>query len=621
MPSNREVKAMDLKEFFEGNMCNAYEYFGAHIENDGVVFRTYAPHAQNIYVIGEFNDWTDSEESKMKRIDERGVYELFIAGAKKGQLYKFRIIQALGNTADKADPYAFYSQLRPDTASVIEEIHTPIFKDSKWMKKRTRNLNQPMNIYEMHFGSWKKPQDGRKWFNYDEIADELIDYVKKMNYTHVEFMPLNEYPFDGSWGYQTSGYFSVTSRYGKINDLKKLINRLHQNDIGVIMDFVPVHFVKDNYSLNYFDGTPLYEYDNDNDANSQWGTSNFNLWREEVRSFLMSAANFWLDIFHVDGLRMDAIANMIFWQGNKDKGVNEGALYFIKRMNNNLHKLHPEVFLIAEDSSDFPKVCAPAWDGGLEFDYKWDLGWMHDTLKYLEKDPIYRQYHHNQVTFSMAYFYSEKFIMPLSHDEVVHGKHTIVDKMWGNYEQKFAQARTLYMYMMTHPGKKLNFMGNEIAQFREWDEEKENDWFMLEYPMHDSFSHYIADLNKLVVENPAFYELDYTWEGFKWIDADNKADNMFIYQRMNEDQKFIIVLNFSPNHYANFRIGVEKNSTLKEVLNTDTDIYSGSNIRNKKALRTKKVPHNFLDYSCEIEIAPFSGIIFEVKEIKSKKSE
>lgn len=610
---------MNIKDFFEGNSCDAYEYFGAHIENGGVVFRTYAPNAQSIHVIGGFNDWKDNDSSLMKRIDDRGIYELFVANAKKGDLYKLRIKQVMGNVVDKSDPYAFYSELRPNTASIVEDIHHDVFKDSKWLKSRSRNFDRPMNIYELHLGSWRKPKDGREWFTYEEIVDELIEYVKKMNFTHVEFMPLSEYPFDGSWGYQTTGYYAVTSRYGTVDGLKKMVNKLHQNNIGVIVDFVPVHFVKDNHSLNYFDGTALYEYEKDVDANSQWGTSNFNLWREEVRSFLMSAANYWLDIFHVDGIRMDAIANMIFWHGNKDLGVNEGALHFMKRMNHNLHCLHPDVFLIAEDSSDYPKVTQPSWDGGLEFDYKWDLGWMHDTLKYLEKDPIYRQYHHNQVTFSMAYFYSEKFILPLSHDEVVHGKHTIVDKMWGTYEQKFAQARTLYLYMMTHPGKKLNFMGNEIAQFREWDENKENDWFMLDYPIHDAFNHYFADLNQFVNCNEAFYELDYTWEGFKWIDADNKADNMFIYQRMNKNQKYMIALNFSTNHYKNFRVGVEKNSTVKEVLNTDRDIYNGSNVINPKALRTKKVEQNGLPYSVEFDIAPFSGIVFEVKEIKSKK--
>ncbi|MGN1344334.1 MAG: 1,4-alpha-glucan branching enzyme, partial [Traorella sp.] len=429
----------------------------------------------------------------------------------------------------------------------------------------------------------------------------------------------SEYPFDGSWGYQSTGYFSVTSRYGTLNGLKELINKLHLNHIGVIMDFVPVHFVKDNHSLNYYDGTPLYEYDKESDANSEWGTSNFNLWREEVRSFLMSAANFWLDIFHVDGLRMDAISNLIFWQGNKSRGVNEGALHFVKRMNNNLHRIHPTAFLIAEDSSDYPKVTAPSWADGLEFDYKWDLGWMNDTLKYLQMDPIYRQYHHDKITFSMFYTFNERFILPLSHDEVVHGKLTIVDKMWGTYEEKFPQARTLYMYMMTHPGKKLNFMGNEFAQIREFDENKENDWFMLKYPLHDSFQKYIAELNRLTCENEAFYQVDNSWDGFKWIDADNNKDNMFIYQRMCPSQKYIVVLNFSKNHYKNFRMGVEKYCYVKEVLNTDADIYSGHNIRNLKALRARKLPHNGLNYSVEFEIAPFSGIIFEVKEMKKCK--
>lgn len=611
---------MELKEFFEGNMCNAYEYFGAHVNENGVTFRTYAPNALGIHVIGDFNNWSDAEESRMNRVDQRGVYEVHIPNAKVGQLYKYRIHQANGITTDKSDPFAFYSQLRPDTASIIEDIYADKINDAKWMKNRTRNFDRPMNIYELHLGSWKVPhEENKKWYTYDEIADDLIDYVKKMNFTHIEILPLNEYPFDGSWGYQSSGYFSVTSRYGTIKGLKNLISKCHKNNIGVIMDFVPVHFVKDNHSLNYYDGTPLFEYSRAHDADSQWGTSNFDLWREEVRSFLMSSANMWLEVYHIDGLRMDAIANMIFWHGNKDLGVNEGALDFIKRMNYNLHKNHPTCMLIAEDSSDFPKVCASTLDGGLGFDYKWDLGWMHDTIKYLEKDPVYRQYHHNQMTFSMAYFYSEKFILPLSHDEVVHGKHTIVDKMWGSYEQKFAQARTLYLYMMTHPGKKLNFMGNELGQFREWDEDKENDWFLLDYPIHDAFNKYFADLNQVVNSNPAFYALDYTWDGFKWVDADNKLDNIFTYTRTDGKTSYLIVLNFSSNHYRNFRIGVEKYATLKEVMNTDRDIYNGSNIVNPKSLRAKKVPHNNLNYSVEVEIAPFSGSIFEIKPIKTRK--
>lgn len=608
---------MDLTLYYQGNMCNAYEYFGAHIVEDGVVFRTYAPHARSIDVIGEFNNWTENDESKMTRIDKRGVFELFIKDAKKGQQYKFRIKQAIGNVVDKADPYAFASQLRPNNASIIEDIDDYTFDDEKWMQTRTRCFDKAMNIYEIHLGAWKRKNNN--WAKYEEMADDLVAYCKKMNYTHVEFMPLSEHPYDGSWGYQTTGYFSVTSRYGSINGLKQLINQLHNNGIGVIMDFVPVHFAKDKHGLGYFDGTPLYEYDREVDANSEWGTSNFNLWREEVRSFIMSAANFWLDIFHFDGLRMDAIANLIYWQGNKDKGVNEGAIRFIKRMNDNLHELYPSAILIAEDSTSYEKVTTPTLEGGLGFDYKWDLGWMHDTLSYLKLDPLNRKYHHNQITFSMYYAFNEKYILPLSHDEVVHGKCSIIEKMWGNYEEKFSQARTLYLYMMTHPGKKLNFMGNEIAQIREFDENKENDWFLLEYPIHDAFHKYIQALNQLVTTNEAFYKIDYSWDGFKWIDVDNKNNNIFIYQRMSENQKFIIVLNFSNKRYKEFRMGIEKNSIVKEVFNSDLDIYFGSNITNENALFTNEIPCNNLNFSVKFDITPFSGIVFEVIEIKSTK--
>lgn len=616
------MKNKILNDYYNGMCFNAYEFFGAHLYKkgtvEGIMFRTYAPHARKIEVIGDFNGWSGTHH-EMKRIDQKGCYELFVPEAKVGMLYKYRVYQATGTVTDKADPYAFYSELRPNTASVIEDLNHHVFKDEKWIESRNKNFNQPVSIYEVHLGSWKKPDEENKWYTYDEIADDLISYVKKTGYTHIEIMPLNEYPFDGSWGYQSSGYFSATSRYGSTKGLMKLVNKCHKNNIGVIMDFVPVHFVKDNFTLGYFDGTALYEYEKGEDANSEWGTSNFNLWKEEVRSFLMSAANFWLDVYHFDGLRMDAISNIIFWQGNKDKGVNEGALHFIKRLNYHLNELHPGVMLIAEDSSDFPKVTHSTLDGGLGFDYKWDLGWMHDTLKYMKLDPIYRQYHHNQMTFSMAYFYSERFIMPFSHDEVVHGKGTIIDKIWGNYEQKFAQCRTLYTYMFTHPGKRLNFMGNEIAQFREWDEQKENDWFMLQYPIHDSFHQYFIALNKLQKKYPALYQYDYSFNGFKWVDADNAKDNIFIYTRRADDQKLLVVLNMSPNHYKNFRIGIEKKGSVKEILNSDKDIYGGSNILNPRAIRTQAIGHNNLEYSVEIEIAPFASAVFEIRESKEKK--
>ena len=605
---------MDLTKFYQGNMCNAYEYFGAHIMGNGVIFRAYAPHARFIHVIGDFNEWKANEKSQMKRINHHGEFEIYIENAKIKDRYKFQITQALGNVVDKADPYAFASEYKPNYASVITNIHEVKFTDDEWMNKRTRMFNEPMNIYELHFGSWK--YKNKKWFKYEEIADELIKYCKKMHYTHVEFMPLSEYPYDGSWGYQATGYFSATSRYGDINGLKQLVNQLHNHDIGVIIDFIPVHFAKDQHGLSYFDGTPLYEYEKEWDANNEWGTSNFNLWRNEVCSFLMSAANFWLDVLHFDGIRMDAISNLIYWHGNKHHGVNEGAIKFVKRMNDNLHMLHPTAFLIAEDSSDYEKVTSP---DGLGFDYKWDLGWMHDTLDYLKMDPVYRKDHHGKITWSMVYTFNERYILPLSHDEVVHGKCSIVEKMFGVYAEKFAQARTLYMYMMTHPGKKLNFMGNEFAQFREFNENIENDWFLLKYPMHDSFQLYISHLNELVIKNEAFYKIDDSWDGFKWIEVDNNLDNVFIYQRMSENQKYIIALNFSKNHYKNFKMGLENYSFIKEVLNTDLNIYSGSNIINKKTLRAKKINHNEFKYSLDFEIAPFSGIVFEVKEFTRHK--
>lgn len=613
------MKKFHLDEYYKGNDIHAYMTFGAHLcverNKKGVRFTTYAPHAQSIQVIGSFDDWS-CQGHEMKRTDDKGVWSIFIADAKEGDMYKYRVTQATGRVVDKMDPYAFYSELRPNTASIVTDLDKMKWSDEKWLAKRTKNFDKPVNIYEMHLGSWKKDED-EEWVNYRGIAKELIQYLKEHHFTHVELMPLNEYPFDGSWGYQCSGYFSATSRYGTAQDLMYLINALHKANIGVILDFVPVHFVRDDFSLSYFDGTPLYEYEKAKDADSQWGTANFNLWREEVRSFLMSAASFWIDKYHVDGLRMDAISNVIHWHGNKDLGENEGAIHFIKRMNFNLSKEYPGVMLIAEDSSDFPKVTASTLDGGLGFDYKWDLGWMNDTLKYLEKDPIYRKWHHNNITFSMAYFYSEKFIMEFSHDEVVHGKKTIVDKMWGSYEEKFAQLRTLYLYMFTHPGKKLNFMGNEIAHFREWDEEKECDWDLLKYPTHDAFQKYFARLGELYGKTPALYEKDYDWNSFEWIDADNADENLFVYMRKNEDRNYIVILNFSPNSYAAHPIGVQEKGTYTEILNTEQDIYGG-NIQELKKYKSAAKEYHRRPNSILVDIPSYGGVLLEHKIRKSK---
>lgn len=609
-----------IEEYYQGHSLNAYEIFGAHLCEErghkGVRFTTYAPHAESIQVIGSFNEWS-CKGCMMKRKDEKGIWSIFIKDVKEGDMYKYRVTQATGRVVDKMDPYAFYSELRPNTASIVTNLDFKVWSDQKWLSKRTKNFDEPVNIYEMHLGSWKKAED-QEWVNYRDIAKELIAYLKQMNFTHVEFMPLCEYPFDGSWGYQCSGYFSVTSRYGTCDELAYLINELHKANIGVIMDFVPVHFVRDDFSLSYFDGTPLYEYEQAKDADSQWGTANFNLWREEVRSFLMSAAAFWLDKYHVDGLRMDAISNIIHWHGNKDLGENKGALDFIRRMNYNLSSRYQGVMLIAEDSSDFPNVTKSTLDGGLGFDYKWDLGWMNDTLEYLEKDPVYRKWHHNQITFSMAYFYSERFMTEFSHDEVVHGKKTIVDKIWGTYEDKFAQLRTLYLYMFTHPGKKLNFMGNELAHFREWDETVENDWFLLTYPMHDAFHNYFAKLGELYKKDAALYEGDYNYENFCWIDADNTAENLFSYIRHGATKDFVVILNFSPNEYKQHRFGVKTKGTYTEILNTEQDLWGGCNIINPDKIKSEEIAYNNMEHSIAVDVAPFGGVLLEVKKRKPR---
>ena len=611
------MKNKIMDRYYKGCALDAYKLFGAHLCEErgkkGVRFTVYAPHAQGIQVIGSFDDWS-CKGHQMRRKDDKGIWSLFVAEAKEGDMYKYRVTQATGRIVDKMDPYAFYSELRPNTASIVTNLDYKKWSDEKWLAQRTKNFDKPVNIYEMHLGSWKKDED-QEWVNYKDIAKELIAYVKENNFTHIELMPLNEYPFDGSWGYQCSGYFSATSRYGSVQELMYLINACHRANIGIIMDFVPVHFVRDDFSLSYFDGTPLYEYEKACDADSQWGTANFNLWREEVRSFLMSAAAFWIDKYHVDGLRMDAISNIIHWHGNKDLGENEGALHFIKRMNYHLSEAYKGVMLIAEDSSDFANVTKATQDGGLGFDYKWDLGWMNDTLKYLEKDPIYRKWHHNNITFSMAYFYSERFIMEFSHDEVVHGKKTIVDKIWGSYEEKFAQLRTLYLYMFTHPGKKLNFMGNELAHFREWDEEKQCDWDLLKYPMHDAFHRYFAKLGELYSKTPALYETEYDWTSFQWIDADNADENMFSYLRKNENSYYIVILNFSPNAYKKHAFGVPEKGVYHELLNTEQDIWGGE-ITELGKMKAVEKECNKLPYTIEVDVPAFGGVLLELKKRK-----
>ena len=609
-----------INRFFEGHSIEAYKIFGAHVETEpkkGVRFTVYAPNAKNVQVSGEFNGWNGAC-GWMEKIDDRGVWSTFIPGAKEYQLYKYAI-ETNDGWIEKADPYATYSELRPKWCSIVVDPTTYNWKDKRWMNKHTKNFDQPMNIYEMHVGGWRRDEFGN-WYTYKRLEEELIPYVKEHGYTHIELMPLAAHPFDGSWGYQIFGFYSLTSRYGTVFDFQHFVDACHQAGIGVIMDFVPVHFASDAYGLQNFDGSHVYEYPKDTDARSEWGTYNFDLWRETTRSFLMSCAAYWLDVYHVDGLRMDAISNIIFWQGNKNRGENQGAIDFIRRMNYNLTEAYPNVMLIAEDSSDFPKVTHSTLDGGLGFDYKWDLGWMNDTLKYYKRDPIYRKYHHNELTFSMAYFYSERFLMPLSHDEVVHGKQTILNKMWGNYEQKFAQCKNLFTYMMTHPGKKLSFMGNEIGHFREFDEQKELDWFLLKYPKHEAFERAMTDLNRIYQHNRAFSTYDYEYKGYQWIDPDNADQSVYSYYREDDKGCYIVVLNMTPVSYEEFTIGVPYAGKYIEMYNTEKDIYDGCNMCNFEPIHSIEQPFRHFENSLVCRLAPFAAVIFECKKSRKKSS-
>ena len=462
---------MDFQKFLSGGIFDAYEYFGAHMGKDGVTFRIYAPNAGKVELQGDFNGWVLEE---LKPGKESGVFECVMRGAEAGMYYKYCITDRQGRSVMHCDPYGMLMELRPGFASRIVD-RTYRFQDQAWMKQRDKNYNRPMNIYELHAGSWRKKEDNT-WYNYEELAESLIPYLKRMGFNYIEFLPLSEHPADCSWGYQNTGFFAPTSRYGSPRQLKKLIDTCHQNGIGVITDFVPVHFATDDYGLLNFDGTPLYEFPHPDTAYSEWGTMNFMHSRGEVRSFLQSAADYWLTEFHFDGIRMDAISRAIYWNGDPARGVNEKAVEFLRNMNAGLHKRHPSVMLIAEDSTDFPKVTAPTEYDGLGFDYKWDMGFMNDTLRFFQTAPVYRPYDYHNLSFSMMYFYSDLFLLPFSHDEVVHGKATIIQKMWGDYEFKFPQVKVFYAYLYTHPGKKLNFMGNEFGQFRERDENRQQDW-------------------------------------------------------------------------------------------------------------------------------------------------
>ena len=540
---------MNFQEFYAGDCFSAYAFLGAHPLNEGFVFRVYAPAASKVSLIGAFSDW---QEIPMAKIYDGQFYEVSVPSAKEKQMYKYRIYKKDGSYIDHADPYAFWSEKRPGTASVLYDLKYD-FRDSAWMKNRNDRKQEALNIYEVHAGSWirKMPWDGNSdpangWVNYKELADQLIPYLKENHFNAVELMPLAEYPADESWGYQETGFYSATSRYGEPHDLQYLIDQCHQNHISVILDVVTVHFAVNDYALWNFDGTALYEYPHPAVGYSEWGSCNFMHSRGDVRSFLQSAQAFWLDQYHFDGLRFDAVGNLIYWQGNAGRGVNQDAVKFMQRMNAGLKELYPDIMLIAEDSTAYAGTTKPVKEGGLGFDYKWDLGWMNDTLKYMGENPENRIRDIGKLLFSMDYFFNESYLLPLSHDEVVHGKGTIVNKMSGSFEERIKQAKLLYMYMFTHPGKKLNFMGNELAQIWEWDEKKQLDWEALKDPVHAEFQEYFRSLNTVYADQPALWQQDYERDSFQWI---KKEKAVLAFVRKTKTDTVLVILNFSDEPY------------------------------------------------------------------------
>ena len=591
---------MDFYGFYTGTMMDAYAYLGAHLKKGGVVFRTFAPNALGVSLLHK------GREIPMVKVFDGNFFEVTVADAAVGDKYEYRVYHRQNAYTDHCDPYGFAMELRPAHQSVICDLSNYAFKDSAWMNRKADADAKPMNIYEMHVGSWRKKENG-EWLRYDELARPLAEYLKKSGYNYVEFLPISEHPSDESWGYQNTGFYAPTSRYGSPSDLKKMIDTLHQNQIGVILDFVPVHFAVDAYGLARYDGSALYEYPNSDVGNSEWGSYNFMHSRGEVRSFLQSAANFWLTEYHFDGLRMDAISRIIYWQGDEKRGENGNAVDFIKVMNRELKARHPQCVLIAEDSTNYPKVTAEVNQGGLGFDYKWDMGWMHDTLEYFQAPPEQRSTHYHKLTFSMMYFHIEKYLLPFSHDEVVHGKATIMQKMNGEYEGKFPQARAMYLFMMVHPGKKLNFMGNEIGQLREWDEKREQDWDLQKYPAHDSFYRYMADLNRIYLAHSALYEWDYMKNGFQWLDCHQESRCVYAIERRSETERIAAIFNFSQNPQQDYEVFLQNAGSVTPLLYSDWNKYGGETpeLESVCTLNNGKL-------SCSLN--PFSAILLKVKE-------
>lgn len=592
---------MDMYGFYTGKIFDAYEWLGAHVQENGVVFRTFAPNAKRVELLWE------NEIVPMLPIYDGNFYEALLKDAKEGDSYEYRVFGQNNEVIDHCDPFGFGMELRPNHKSIVRNLKKYEFHDEKCMIARKDMRDRPLNIYEMHLGSWrKKSEEATGWYHYEELAEPLVFYLKKSGYNYVEFMPLSEHPCDESWGYQNTGFYAPTSRYGTMDGLKYLIDQLHQNNIGVILDYVPVHFAVDYYGLAKYDGSALFEYPHQDVGVSEWGSCNFMHSRGEVRSFLQSNANYWLKEFHFDGLRMDAISRMIYWQGDERRGVNENAVDFIKCMNQELKRLYPDCILAAEDSTNYPGVTKAASKGGLGFDYKWNLGWMHDTLEYFQARPEERKEKYHKLTFSMLYFKNENYMLPFSHDEVVHGKATIVQKMNGEYEDKFSQAKAMYLYMMVHPGKKLNFMGNEIGQLREWNEKREQDWNLREYPKHDSFYHYMKELNQIYLAHPALSELDYAEQGFQWLDCHQESRCIYSILRNGKKEKLAAIFNFGNRVQEDYEVKVEGMEKGRVLLYSDWERFGGVTREGRMLIKVENEK-----ITCTLE--PFSAMLIKIE--------
>ncbi len=619
--------------FHQGTNYYSYKLLGAHkdINNSGTVFRVWAPEAKNIHVVANFNGWQKNSDFAMEKIKGSGIWEKHIPLINSGELYKYLVTTKSNEEIYKSDPFAFSSQTKNETASIVYDINKYMWRDANWQSyKKSINLYElPINIYELNLTSWRRKIDG-SLYTYREIAPFLIAHIKKHSYTHIELMPVMEHPFDGSWGYQISGYYAPTKRLGEPDDLKYFIDECHLNGIGVIFDWVPAHFPKDAHGLYMFDGSYLYEY---NEAwlreNIGWGTHKFNFGKSEVQSFLISNAIFWLEEYHVDGLRVDAVSSMLYLDYDKKKGEwnpniyggneNLEAIAFLKKLNETVFKLHPNTMMIAEESTAWPMVTKPVYLGGLGFNFKWNMGWMNDILEYMETDSFFRKYKHKNITFSLHYAFSENFILPLSHDEVVHGKKSILDKMPGSYEEKFANVRALLGFMTAHPGKKLNFMGYEVGQFTEWNHDKEIEWFLINYEYHKKLNIYIKVLNEFYLNNSELWEIDYSWDGFKWISNDDYEQNIISFKRINKNKdELVVVVNFSPVERKNYLIGASE-GTYAEVFNSNDAEFGGTGSGNSSRILTSKGNLHGYDSYISLTVPPLSVIFLKKDKMQNMK--